>query len=145
MRATRSAKVQAAIDHESGNVTNAVVELTSSMDAPAGSLAHTLGALAVVQAHQADAGQPTAATALRLTLTAIDEAARLTERSAGEEWFTPFDIWCGLTEHGFRRKSEVGRALMAFMEAHNMSLDKLGPFDRPWACPKCGFQADRDR
>jgi len=88
-----------------------------------------------------DQGQPGAVSQLRQVLEALDQAAVLSQRDV--ERFSVFDIWCGLTEHGVRRRSEVGWALTEWMEARGMSMAKLGPFARPWACPSCGHQADR--
>jgi len=144
MRAARAVDVAAQLDAGAlGHVGESVDALVDSLAPPSGSLSASLGSLARSTARLVDQGQPAAVAQLRLTLSALDEAARITERDSGTEWFSPFDIWCGLTEHGVRRNSEVGRAMVAWMRAHNMSLDKLGPFDRPWACPGCGFQADR--
>jgi hypothetical protein len=110
MRATRSANVQAALETQSGDVTSAVVALTSALDAPAGSLAHTLGALAVVQAQQADAGQPAATTALRLTLQAIDEAAGLTARDDAD-WFDVFELVFSIKREGIDPQSRLAERL----------------------------------
>lgn len=125
-----------------GHVSESVDALVDGLGAAEGSLAASLAALARATARQVDQGQPGAVSQLRHVLAALDQAAQLTHRS--EALYSPFDVWCALTPRGVRRKSEVGLALVAWMESHHMSMGKLGPFDRPWACPSCGFQADRD-
>jgi hypothetical protein len=143
MRAQRAVVVEAELAAgNTGNVAVAVDALVDAISPPEGSLSATLGELARVTARQVDQGQPGAVSQMRQVLEALDEAARLTQGSGA--MFDLFDIWCALTPHGVRRGSEVGRALHAWMESNGMGLDKLGPFDRPWACPECGFQADRD-
>jgi hypothetical protein len=143
MRATRAVAVKAELAAgNTGNVASSVDALVDSIGAVEGSLPATLGELARATARQVDQGQPGAVSQMRQVLEALDEAARLTQRSG--EMFDVFDIWCALTSHGVRRGSEVGRALHVWMESNGMGLDKLGPFDRPWACPGCGFQVDRD-
>jgi hypothetical protein len=142
-RAARAVQVEADLAvGGTGHVAESVNALVAGLGVEEGSLSATLGALARAVAVQVDQGQPGAVSQLRQVLEALDEAAKLSQR--GDEWFSPFDIWCGLSSHGVRRKSEMGRALVAWMREHNMSMGKLGPFDRPWACPSCGFQADRE-
>jgi hypothetical protein len=145
-RAARAAAVRADLDAGAkGHVGESVDALVESLDAASGTLADSLGSLARSTARLVDQGQPQAVAQLRLTLEALDEAARITERASGEAWFDCFDIWCGLTQQGIRRGSEVGRALEAWMREHGMSESKLMPFDRPWACTACGHREDRPR
>jgi hypothetical protein len=144
MRATRAVAVKAELAAgATGHVGESVDALVDAIGAVEGSLPATLGELARATARQVDLGQPGAVSQMRQVLEALDEAARLTQRSGA--MFDCFDIWCGLTTHGIRRGSEVGRALEVWMREHGMSEAKLGPFDRPWACPACGFRAVRDR
>jgi hypothetical protein len=143
MRATRAVAVEAELAAgNTGNVAASVDALVDSIGAGEGSLPATLGELARATARQVDLGQPGAVSQMRQVLEALDEAARLTQRSG--EMFSLFDIWCALTPRGVRRRSDVGRALHAWMESRGMGLGKLGPWDRPWACPECGFRADRE-
>jgi hypothetical protein len=135
----------AELDAQTGHVAESVDALVSALEAPPGTLADSLGSLACSTARLVDLGQPQAVAQLRLTLEALDEAARITERDSGEEWFTCFDIWCALTGNGLRRESEVGRAMARWLAQHPaMSQERpFMPWDRPWACPKCGHRGGR--
>jgi hypothetical protein len=152
-RAARQAAVHAELDTGvTGHVAESVDALVESLASAPGTLAASLGSLARSTARLVDQGQPQAVAQLRLTLEALSEAARISEREAGEEWFNAFDIYFALTPQGVRRDSEVGWALERFATDPARGLGqrplkglerKFMPFDRPWACPACGFQADR--
>jgi hypothetical protein len=151
-RAARAAAVTTQLDAgATGHVGESVDALVESLDPAVGTLAASLASLARSTARLVDQGQPQAVAQLRLTLEALDEAARITERDSGTEWFNAFDIYFALTPQGLRRNSDVGRAVERFAMDPTRSgrplrgLDrKFMPFDRPWACPACGFQPDRE-
>jgi hypothetical protein len=114
-RAARQAKRQALLDDldapPAGTVAESIGRLVAKREPAEGTIGHALGRLAERQAALVDE-DPSAASALRMTLQALDDADP--DDDGGADLWTIEEVIDAVTREGVDRSTRLGRALLAY-------------------------------